>query len=424
MILQAARDIVFNANFTGNANLGLQLEAGRDVDAIGISIDGVDYLKIQSGRDVFLEDVVVGSGTANAGTAIDITAIDTIDLSGNLTSTGGNITLSGPRLLVDGSAPRTIASGGSGLTANTAGNIDLSGLTEIDGVGSPADLTIDARGVLGGGTVRLASVTNTVQGIRNLTVDTRGSSTTGLLILDNGLPTSTSIVVSGNLNFANANTQLADNVVLTTQANTSTLTLGSVATDGSARSLQLTSDANINTGSINLTGGAFTARVDANNDGVNALTMTGAVAAGTLQFNGSAANNDTLAAQSNLTSTVGAINFNNFNQVQLTGDSTSQTNFTATNVATVALLSNADIFTTGAINLDSTVTSILLSGASGTQNILDASGSGAAINLAAVTSTNANVDLAIRSDRSATLKSITLSGAQVDVLFSRKQPCQ
>ncbi len=58
-----------------------------------------------------------------------------------------------------------------------------------------------------------------------------------------GLPTSTSIVVSGNLNFANANTQLADNVVLTTQGNTSTLTLGSVATDGVARNLQLTSDA-------------------------------------------------------------------------------------------------------------------------------------------------------------------------------------
>ncbi len=410
------------ASFTANVSCD-----GLSVTGAARTNDGVGFAALISLGAAGLSvtqvagTLVVGSITTTTGNLI-IASANSTGLAGDLVTAGGNITLSGGRLFVDGTAPRTIVSGGVGVTANTAGNINLSGLLEIDGVTAAADLTLDARGVQNGGTVRLASVTNTTAGIRNLTVDTRGASTTGSLILDNGLPASTTIVVTGNLNFANTNTQLADNVVLTTQTNTSTLTLGSVVTDGAARNLQLNSDANITVGSINLTGGSFTAQVDANNDGIHSFTATGALTAGTLQFSGSAANNDTLSAQNSLGSTIGSINFDNFSLVQLLGDSTSQTNFTAANVATVELGSNADIAATGAINLDATVTSILLNGASGTQNIIDASGSSAAINLAAITSTNSNVDLAVRSDRSVTLKGISLNGAQVDVQFSRNNP--
>ncbi len=199
------------------------------------------------------------------------------------------------------------------------------------------------------------------------------------------------------------------------------MTLGEVTTDA-ARNLQLTSDGNITVGEVNLQGGTLTAQVDANNDGVASFTSTGAVTAGIIQIDGSAAKNDSAFAQGNLTSTVGAITLNNFNLAQLAGDASSNTDFNANNINTVELGAGADITSAGAINLDNTVTGVLLSGTSGSQNSLVATGTNAAVNLGPVTSTNNNVDLSITSDRGVSLKSITLTGGQVNVLFSQNNP--
>ncbi len=363
---------------------------------------------------------VVGGVTTTTG-GIAIASSNTTTLASDLTTSGGNITLSGTRMIVDGAAARTIASGGSGGTAVTAGNIDLSGLTLIDGINAPGDVTISARGATTGGTVSLGNIVNTLLGLRNLTVDTRGSATIGQLVLNNGIAGSTSIVVSGNLNFINARTRLTDDVVLTTLEETSTLSLGSVSTDA-ARSLQLSSQSNISlSGVINLQGGGLTAQVDSNNNSVSSLISSADITAGTIQLNGSAAKNDTLSVEGLIT-TVGSVTLNNFNSAQLSGNSNSATDFTATNVNTVELRTSASISSNGAINLDSTVGGVLLSGSTGTQNQLVATGANAAINLGAVTSTNNNVDLSISSARGVTLKSITLPGGQVDVQFSQNNP--
>ncbi len=298
----------------GNANLGVHLEATRDVNVTGHSITGLDYLKVQSGRNALLDTVSVGAGSANAGASISVNAVTSIQLAGNLTAAGGTLTLTGA-------------------------------------------------------------------------------------------------------------TVLADNVTLTATGNSGSISLGNINTNGgTARNLQLTSDSSITTGLIVLNGGTLTAQVDANNDGVASFTSTGAVTAGVIQIDGSAAKNDSAFAQGNLTSTVGAITLNNFNLAQLAGDASSNTDFNANNINTVELGAGADITSAGAINLDNTVTGVLLSGNSGSQNSLVATGTNAAVNLGPVTSTNNNVDLSITSDRGVSLKSITLTGGQVNVLFSQNNP--
>ncbi len=261
--------------------------------------------------------------------------------------------------------------------------------------------------------------------VANTQVSGAVSTTTGNIAITSATATTLAVnlTTTGGSITLSGPTLLASNVVITKQGNTGSLSLGNVdTTSNSTRNLQLISDSSITTGSMNLHGGTLTAQVDANNDGVASFTSTGAVAAGVIQIDGSAAKNDSLNAQGNLTSTVGAITLNNFNLAQLSGDANSNTDFNANNINTVELRTGADITSAGAINLDSTVTAVLLSGNSNSQNRLVATGTNAAVNLGPVTSTNNNVDLSITSDRGVSLKSITLTGGQVNVLFSQNNP--
>ncbi len=401
--MQLNGDSTSQTNFTATNVATVELGSNADIFATGaINLDSTVTGILLAGTSG-TQNIIDASGSSAAISLAAVTSTNAnVDLAvrSDRSVTLKGITLNGAQ--VDVQFSRSNPANDS--VANFTAGVTSDGLT-VTGAARTNDSVIFASAInLGAAGLSVTQVATTQ--INSTITTTTGNlsitSATSTSLANNLSTTGGSITINGSL-------ILVNNVVVTTQGNSGQLTLGSVVTDGAARNLQLTSDANINTGSVNLNGGSFTAQVDANNDGINSFTSSGAITASSLQFNGSAANNDTLSAQSNLTSTVAGISFNNFSLIQLSGDSTSQTNFTAANVATVELGSNADIAATGAINLDATVTSILLNGVSGTQNIIDASGSSAAINLAAVTSTNANVDLAVRSDRSVTLKGISLN---------------
>ncbi|MDX1930376.1 MAG: hypothetical protein SFV81_27875, partial [Pirellulaceae bacterium] len=248
-----------------------------------------------------------------------------------------------------------------------------------------------------------------------LTVDTRGATTSGDLLLDDGPGASTELHVDGDLNLANAKIKLTDNALLRTYG-TGNMLLGDVATvAAAARDLTLNSEANITASAINLTGGTLTATVDSNDNNVGStFTSSGAVSAGTVNIAGSASNNDVATINSTLSTTSGAIAFSQLDKVTFNGDVESQTSVTFTNVAGLTLGTNADVTANnGPIDFTTIATGILLAGANGSTNVLTARGATGSLNIGSVTATNPNVSLSLSSATNTTIGSINLQNGSL-----------
>ena len=86
----------------------------------------------------------------------------------------------------------------------------------------------------------------------SLWVDTQGTTASGSLILNDGVPGITELHVAGDIDLTKTTSQLSDDVLLDVNADGSTLSLGNL-TSSSARNLTLTSKSNISVGQVDLT---------------------------------------------------------------------------------------------------------------------------------------------------------------------------
>ena len=253
-------------------------------------------------------------------------------------------------------------------------------------------------------------------------VDTRGTTTTGDLLLDDGAGTATELHVNGDLILTTTKVKLTDDGVIRTYG-TGNMTLGEVATStATARNLTLDSQANIAVGSIALLGGSLTAIIDSNNNDAGAtFQSTGALSAGSISIAGSTTVNDHVTIGSTATSTTGAILFSKIDDLALQGDVTAATTVAFTNVAGPLVLgSNADVTANnGSLDFSSIASGVLLGGVTGSTNLIEARGNTSLVSLAPVTTTNDGVRLNVRSDYSADLQRIEMQSGTLDVTIGR-----
>ncbi len=361
---------------------------GGDIKFAGVSNNGANYF----------DSVLIDTSTANAA------------------KTDGDLDFGGkanPKIAVDGTSGTGISligtivkafSGVLSFLTNPAGASANSSSIDVSKANfhSTAGLKFDT---FGGASTNAGDLVLGDIGVSapnrptSLTVDTRGTTTSGDLVLDDGSGASTELHVAGDLNLADAKIRLTDNALLRTYG-TGNMALGDVATVGGvARNLTLNSEANIAVAAINLTGGFLTANVDSNDDNAGStIVSTGALSAGTVSILGSASNNDNVTINSTLNTTTGEIQFAQVDKLVLNGDVISQTNITFTNVVGLSLGSNADVTANNGPLDFSTVTSVLqLVGSNGSTNILTSRGATGSLTLGSVANTNPNVSLALSS---------------------------
>lgn len=427
---------------------------------LGLSGGSVDF-----GRNVL--------GPAEAGSSLTILTGNTNTSAGVDGSNGGNVTLGGigsaggvyldsvlidssaadsadnsGRLIFSGTTTASIAvDGSSGGNANLVG-IELIGEVEVTLGGSlrlsthpgvavgfnsqaidvrqaelvkAVNLVLDTSG--GGNLPAVAGnvlIGDVGLGVRptGLLVDTRGT-TQGRLIVDDGdgAMSPTVVHVDGPLDLCNTIVELHDAALLVTHGNTNSLQLGAVLTSGGPRQLTLVSDADIEVSSINLSGGDLVASVDANNDQVGSRwRSTAAVTVGTLTLNGSGALNDIATIEGGLTTTLGAMQFSDWDKLGLLSDVQSAGGVTARNISGgIFLGDSADITAEDSIDFADTVSGIVLQGANGSVNTFDSHGNTSVIALAPVTTVNSTVQLSLLSDYSVNLGSVDLQSGALTV---------
>lgn len=278
------------------------------------------------------------------------------------------------------------------------------------------------------GNVVFADIGTTTQ-ILALAVDTRGTTSTGLLKLNDGVPASTTDIRStGNIDLTNTITELSDNVLIESSGAATSISIGTVTTNASAQNLTLRSNGNVNvTGNVTLTGGTFTANVDFNDDQAGALfqSSTG-ISAGSITISGSAAGNDDVSLATGVTasttqSTSGSIAFQNIRTLTLQHVLKSKTTISGTNIGKVVLNGSAIVEAENDIDLSTSIGQIELAGTNGTTNIIRTITGNGSISLASVSTTNVasttNVGLTIQSQNRVTANAIELHSGALNVTF-------
>ncbi len=382
-------------------------------------------------------DITLGGVSNSGANYFDSLSIDTS--AANFAKTDGLLNFNGqtnPTLEVDGTSGTgitlvgTILKAFSGvlsfLTNPTGASVDTSSInvTKAD-FKTTQGLTFDTSGggsATNAGDVSLGDI-GVLQAERptGITVDTRGATTHGDLILDDGAGSSIELHVDGNLNLANAKIKLTDNALLRTYG-TGNMTLGDVATSTAvARNLTLNSETNIAVAAIHLTGGTLNATIDSDNNTVNAtFQSTGALAAGTISITGSATNNDDATLGSTATTSTGAVQFFQIDDLTLQGDVTAATNVSFISVSgPLSLGDNVDITSNSGLLDFTTITSgVMLNGANGTTNVITANSTTGSIKLASVSATNTLVSLTLNSATDLDANDINIQSGDLVATYS------
>ncbi|MDX1926266.1 MAG: hypothetical protein SFV81_07105, partial [Pirellulaceae bacterium] len=377
LTLNATRDIVFLSGLTGNANLQVNLIAGRDVDSTAVSIGQLSSLAIDAARNISLGNVNLAGGTLTATVDSDNNNVGaTFQSTGALAA--GSISLTGSATAND-----NVTLGSTATT--TTGAIQFS---QFNNLTFQADVTAATN-------VTFTSIAGSLSLASNVDVTA-----------NNG-PLDFSTIASGlQLTGSNGSTN-----VLTAQGATGSLTLGAVTTTNANVALTLSSATNTSVGSINLQNGTLTSTIDSDNNNVGAtFQSSGALSAGAISLTGSATANDNVTLGSTATTTTGAIQFSQFNNLTIQGDVTAATNVTFTSIAgSLSLASNVDITANnGPLNLATIASGLQLTGSNGSTNQLTAQGATGSLALGAVTTTNANVALTLSSATNTSVSSINL----------------
>ncbi len=180
LTLDAINDILFQSGAnvsSSNSKLNLSLKAGRNVDSSSVSLSTLSSLTVNA-----IGDITLGSVSADgAASAISIQSggAATIQLAGDLTTTGGGISISGGNIVLSGN--RKISSDSGGVAVG--GNIDLSGASEIRGDSTASSWTIDTTGTTTAGNVNLAPITKQISGLNKVTINTNSATTDGAVTL-------------------------------------------------------------------------------------------------------------------------------------------------------------------------------------------------------------------------------------------------
>lgn len=377
-----------------------------------VGLGAATNVVLQATGLITIEDVTGNAGPGITSNNLVELPLDTGSIT--ITSTGGSIVFDDPADVIrtEGGAITLEAMGGSitgggfnttGATGTTSGNVTLTAAEDVS-IGN----------ILAGSGTVMVTADNDNNGMNNLTV---GAITAGAITVSGGTDNDEIILVQGTLTSSGAltvrradelrlgmNVQLLANggllnvntdvgsIVLTSAAGTNVLTsTGDVDTTmptitGAGAGLSVNSQRSLTFGgSVSLTGGAFTATADSNNNTLLALLNVGAVTAGAITLQGGTTAND-------------AIN--------ITGDVTGTSILIQRGIST-DLAQNVDLTATGGLLTVST-SSLNLSGAAGT-NMLISQG-GLAISLPQITTTGA-ANLTINSQGSVALNGSVAVGA-------------
>ena len=383
------------------SNSSLSGGDGGDIKLGGIANNGVNYFD-----SVLIDTSAANVSKANGDLDFSNTASPTIAVDG---TAGTGISLIGT-IVKAFSGVLSFLTNPNGASANSS-SIDVSKADFQSTAGLAFD-TSNSGDSTNAGDVVLGDIGVLAANRPNfLSADTRGSFTSGDLLLDDGTGTSTELHVNGDLNLTNAKIKLTDNAVLRTYG-TGNMTLGDVATSTAvARNLTLNSEANIAVSAIDLTGGTLSASVDSNDDNVGStFVSSGALAAGSFSILGSATRNDDISIGSTLNTTSTGISFSQISNLAFIGDVTAATNVTFTNVTgELSLGLNVDVTANnGPLDFSAIASGLRLVGSNGTTSILTASGATGSLFLGSVLANNPSVALTLRSTANTSVGSVDL----------------
>lgn len=398
--------LVINTSNT-NASSGADGSNGGNITFGGVGTNGGAYFNSVT-LDARATDPLDSSGTIHfLGSVSPSVAVD--GLSGTGISIFGNVNNAAGTVLSFLTNP---------ANANqTTSAIDVSRATFV-GTGGLVFDTSGGNHATTAGSVSLGDLGVTIRPI-SLTVDTRGTSSTGLLILNDNVGASTTeLHVDGSINLTNTALQLADNVLIQSHGDGNNITLGSTNVTGGARNLTLISDNNITIGSVSLSGGTLSATIDANANNTPSLFQAlSTINVGTLSVTGNAVQDDLATFAGSITTTA-AVNIVNFNQVDLNGALVAGT---AANISGISgalrLGTNASIRANDTIALRTLVNSIVLSGITGSTNTIEAHGASSSVNLGPITTIAPGVNLIVQSDYNVLMDSAVLTDGVLTVTF-------
>ena len=140
---------------------------------------GVDGLLVEDVQSIDLWGGIVSDGDVS----FEVGPGGAILLNADITTDGSDILFLSGRVDVDGTAVRTLTTGGAGGTANTAGQVQWGAGASIAGVDGAASLEIDTRGAQQGGAVMLGPVVGTGSGLNRLSIQSSGSVSDGTVTI-------------------------------------------------------------------------------------------------------------------------------------------------------------------------------------------------------------------------------------------------
>lgn len=337
---------------------------------------------------------VTGTTTLNTG-AFDITLNNLNDFSTVNVTNANNVTLADINSLTLGSAS---VAGAFSATADSDNNTAASTLTAA---------SIDADSVmLSGGT----------DGDDNINLNGNVTASAGGVTVSNAatvqLGSNVNVAATGGpISIVTAITQILLGATATNMFTTNSddsITLGAV--NGTGAHMTVSSGADVTLGNTALTTGDLTVNIDTDSDNAGALGTFSSINAGTVAIDGGDGD-DNVTLNGTVTSNTNAVTIDDVNTLDVNANVTGQSGLTITDTTQVDLADNVQLASVnGAVNANSGVTGILLSGANGTTNTLVGNG----VNAAAITATN-NVNLNVNSTQDVTLASANINSGSLGV---------
>ncbi len=429
---QSGGNVDFGSNSVGPAQASSTLTILTRSTNLTAGDDGSD------GGQIILGGVGASGGHYLDAVTIDTSAADSNDAPGTIFftgsstiavavdgSSGGNASQVGIQLKGQVNNPfvatLTVQTNPASATGLNSLAIDL---RQADFV-TTANLLFDTSGANQSATAGhvLLGDLGTVLRPTSLIVDTRGTNSSGSIMLDDsdGSATETELHIDGSIDLSRATTELADATLMRTYGGGNILLLGSTVTSGGSRNLTLRSDSDITVSQINLSGGNLLAEVDRDGDDSGAsFQSTGSLSIGTLTLYGSGVALDDILFIEGGANASSAIEFANWQDLNLLSDVSSGAGISVSDIAgSVVFGSNADLLTAGSIDLATLVPGIILQGDDGTTNAITATGATSFIRLAPVVSSDTHVNLTVTSDYSVILDTVDLQGGTLQVEFSK-----
>ena len=413
---------VTSTSVTGPLSLGSNVDVTANNGLINFSsiASGIQLAGSNGSTNILTAKGATGSLTLGSVSATNATV--SLTLSSSTNTSVGSIDIQNGSLAVtidsdNNNSNATFQSTG----ALSAGTISIAGSTTVND-----DVTLGSTVTSTTGAIQFSQVEDlSFQGDVTAATNITFTSVTGPLSLGSNVDVTAN---NGPINFSSITSgiQLAGsngstNIIKANGA-TGSLTLGNVSATNSTISLTLSSSTNTSVGSIDIQNGSLAVTIDSNNNDAGAtFQSTGALSAGTISIAGSTTVNDHVTIGSTATSTTGAIQFWNIDDLAFQGDVTAATNVTFTNVTGPLVLgSNVDVTANnGSLDFSSISAGVLLGGVTGSTNVMEAKGNTSQVSLAPVTTTNASVRLNVRSDYSADLQSIDMQNGTLDVIIGR-----